>query len=313
VAEEWHCLAWQGVEAEVPADWELSRANRDAKEGQLAAHDEDGVPRFALQWKVPKKEVDLERTFEDYEKRVRKRLKGTLSVQDDAHLVSKRKLGKKQLRTFIIEGSEEISYGALWYCKECGKAVLAQVFAKPGENLRPVAERVLGSIKDHPDDEWLHFATYGLDFYVPGEFELAEAKLLSAQVTFRFEHKEEKLTLVRWGLAKMMLARGDLPSLVYTTFLKKRKDFTTPLDPIELELHGHTALMWVGQPAGFLARSRDKVLNKLKLKHSKVYVVLAWECPQTNRIFAIEGVLEQERRGLVRATADTVLCHQEET
>ncbi len=308
---DWQVLAWQGFEVEVPAEWELSKANRDKKDGHITAHDEEGRPRLAIQWKVPKREVDLEKTLSDYEKRVGKQYKGDVTINDEAGLVSKRKLGKKQLKTYIVESEEETSYGALWYCQECGKAVQAQIIAYPGEHYRPVAERVLASVKDHSNDGWARFATYGIDFHIPAEYDLSEAKLLSAMLSFKFDYKEEKLAIHRWGLASMMLERGDVPSLVWGTLVLKQKEYTAPVDPLELEFHGHPAYMWVGHPSGLLAKGKAKLFTSLRLSKSRVYVVFAWHCPQSNRIFAIEGTLQGDHRGQPRAVAETIICHED--
>jgi hypothetical protein len=48
-AIETHLVAWQGMSATTPANWNLTRFEGDHKKGNLGVDDEDG-PRLEMRW-----------------------------------------------------------------------------------------------------------------------------------------------------------------------------------------------------------------------------------------------------------------------
>ncbi len=205
-------IGWQGIRLRVPADWTIGQISGDADDGALRI-DSANTPRVQVKWKKRGSGVvDIDRTLQDYVNALTKRRKredAKIDVQLGGKHLSRRKKKKSQLRCFSWRGEQQ-AYGAAWHCSECDRTVICQVLGHLDEELESLAQEVLLSLEDHPQDGWTMWATYGLECWTPQDFDLADQKLMAGLIELRFACETEKIVIRRWGMSDIALRGKDL-------------------------------------------------------------------------------------------------------
>jgi len=205
---ETRLFAWQGLEARVPPEWELGAFRGDFNEGQ--AYLDDGTDtRMRLRWSNRKtRNIRLDTTIRRYQRRMLKgRHTGAQFKMLDLSFFPKPFRKNRDVVAFHWTLGQT-AYGAAWRCHDCGRFVIAEILFPPGQSSRKTAKAVLNTITDHCSDGQCLWSVYGFAFRVPESYNLISPKLQSGRLHFAFEHgKSSWLTIERWGVASLMLAR----------------------------------------------------------------------------------------------------------
>jgi len=301
-------FGWQGITGRVPGDWTLGAIGGDHKAGYLRL-DDSNRPRLEVKWS--EQNVDLDRALGRYLTAVRKRGRGrgrSLQVDDHARVLSRRSKRDKRLRGFSWSGDERAE-GVIWRCSKCGRTVVAQVITAPSDRDQDLARAVLTSLEDHGRDGRYTWALYGMEFEAPEDLRLDRQKLMAGYLELAFAAGRRKLWARRWGMADVALAQRDLQHW-YEVEEVRRRDVTWECEPAPVAGHDeHDGLAVTGHRRRGLHRARRWVERLLRLRIASDFDGRVWHCPQSNRIYSVEGVHHEDAR-VVLEVAASVRCHQ---
>ena len=301
-------LAWQGLSLTVPADWTVGAVSGDRIEGYLRVDSAD-TPRLEVRWSNSKGAPDLSRTVQRYLTSLQRDKKQPEPVEVDAEsrFISKRKVGKDDMRPFTWQG-KQAGYGVAWYCKTCGRIIIAQALGRPDEKrLEEQAVRLLSSIEDHPTGDWTTWALYDLHTEVPTGFEQAGVVLRAGLTELSFKRDTEKLVVARWGMAEIALRGKSIDSWARRQFQKQWQSFhPTGQDTI---FRAHDADLITGQstqPFGLVIRLGRHVARK---DYADQLVAHLWHCEPTNRLYVVYGTVDVSHRSMLEEIRDRTRCH----
>lgn len=301
-------IGWQGLTLTVPADWTVAAVSGDKTEGYLRLDGPD-LPRLEIRWSEPKGAPDLDRTVERYLRSLQrdKQQPQPVEVDADARFLSKRKIGKQDMRAFRWQG-KQAGFGVAWYCKTCGRVLLAQALGRPDEkDLESRAVRLLSAIEDHPRGDWTTWALYDLHTEVPRDFEQAGVSLRAGLTELSFKRDMERLVVARWGMAQVARGGGSLESWARRQFLKSWQAFHPSGQPTVFR--GHEAVYVTGQsrqPFGLVVRLGRHMARKV---YADQLVAHLWHCEPTNRLYVAYGFLDVANRALLEEIRDRTRCH----
>jgi hypothetical protein len=165
---------------------------------------------------------------------------------------------------------------------------------------------VLKSIEEHGRDGWNTWGMYGLAVQVPAEYRLEGHQLMSGYLRFAFRCRARTLRVERWGLANVVLKGITAPDWFLAREVERlgRYRFTQE----EEEHHGHPVVHLHGRerllPGAAKAVQAAAALTRPALQF-RGYV---WECPQTNKIFALTGQ-ETGKTEVTREVFERMECH----
>jgi hypothetical protein len=304
-------MGWQGLTALVPASWHIGMIGGDKQEGHLRL-DDDKMPRLMIKWSTSETAVALSSKVNDYlnelGKRARKR-KEPLEVNRKVHVVGKRSKGKGDVQAYAWRGECQ-SYGAAWHCPDCHRVVMAEVMGPVEADTKRLAREVLRSLEDHPRDGWTEWRAYGLEFAVPERYELARSKFMSALLEFELTDDTERIAVHRWGIAETVLRDTTLRDWAAPHLRKRLKEFT--FDVEETEVRGHPALTARGEKTHLSDRLR-RLGRRLTDKYfADACLCRVWHCENSNRLYYLECLLDQERLALADEVLERLPCHETE-
>jgi hypothetical protein len=308
-SEKWTVVAWQGLTIGVPQDWNIGAIGGEGDEGYLRI-DSTVMPRVEIKWAKPQGSVDIKRIVDKYlteVSRSRKRNAPEVTVERNIKLLSKGKRKKSSLECFSWHGDIE-GYGAAWYCKDCGRTIIAQVMGTQDEDTKALAERILMGVEDHPEGESARWATYGLDFAIPKDFKLEGQKLMSGLVELWFKRDTETIRVSRWGMAGVALRGTNLGDWTIKQHWKRLK-VQKPAHE-KTEHAGHEALKITGgtlSPVQTVQRFVQHCRGKLYADRLRG---LVWHCPDDNKIYIIETFVDLAHEELYAEIADSITCHE---
>ncbi|HIE09356.1 MAG TPA: hypothetical protein EYP65_05850, partial [Armatimonadetes bacterium] len=202
-------VAWQGISVEVPEDWTLGDIGAGERSGYLRLDDRD-MPRLEVKWEHAPRGSDPElvvRRFLNMLKRGRKGQRAE-EVRRGLPLIPERE--ERKTLCFLWRGNFK-GYGAAWFCRECKRAVIAQVLGRADERgLEELAKEVLSSLRDHPEGEETVWSVYGLTVVVPSDWRLLGFRFLTGYLNLKFGRGKDTVTVHRWAMAEHLLSEGDL-------------------------------------------------------------------------------------------------------
>jgi|LSQX01.1.fsa_nt_gb hypothetical protein len=320
---KWHRLGWQGVQLTVPEDWNIGGIGGGQEEGYLRIQDAE-MPRVELKWATSTGFVNIDAAVEGYLKKIRQdRSKDkNIEVDTDATVVSKRKMRKKILRCFSWR-SEVHGLGAAWYCAECKRTFIAQILSKPEEDGANLAERILGSIQDHPADGWIRWATYNFDAQVPEDFSLTARKLMAGHIQLTFKRDvaadtarsiilqnlvvPEELTLARWGMAGTILKNKTLQQWAADEMGTRLKRIKPELEPTET--NGHEAIRVSATNLSLQGPLFRTIARFAEVPYADRIRGLVWHCPQSNSVHLVQMLIDYTNEELLTEIATRFTCH----
>lgn len=299
-------VAWHGVGAVAPADWNIVATSGNVREGYLRADGPEGRS-LELRWKRARRHPDLDLVAKQYLKQVEKTgRRQKIDYSTDLDLEEKGR--KKKLTDVRFRWkSERQGFGRLIWCPECRRTVIAQVSAPADADIERVAERVLSTVRDHAaDPQMIQWGVYGLAFAVPRAMKLLRYRLMSGFLSMNFVRgKSERVIVERWGLAETVLEDGGMHKWHEREYLSELKHFRGSVEAVDLG--EHEALETVGYEGG-LRRLRSLLKAFLIPGRAERYASLVWHCPQANRIIGVRAFGRRPLE-LARAVAASVRCH----
>lgn len=300
-------IGWQGVSLRVPAEWTLSGVGGERKSGYLRV-DYEQLPRLQVKWSG--KHIDLEKKRAEYVKRltIGKRRKPTgLEVTTDVKVISKRSKPKKDLLTFAWRG-QHCGMGVLWNCEVCGRALIAQVSWPLTEEGRETAQSVLESLDDHSAGGWDAWGVDGLVFLAPEEFGLSGWKRMTRYIELRLAEKDETLKIARWGLVPLVLGERSVAEWCRDLFAQRRE---VRWDGEEREIKGHEGFRAWGEKKRLAGWLRTGLARTIGRSPAVKFEARAWHCPDSNRLFLVEGLYGKDS-GALQGVAESIVCHREQ-
>ncbi len=307
----WHLVGWDGITAQVPADWNIAAITHEPDGGYLRL-DDTNQPRVEIKWSVPKGFIDLEETVDKYLKqlqRSRKRDQPAIEVDRDAQVISKRKAQKDALETFAWH-AEQDAYGAAWLCKQCGRVVIVQVIGPADEEaLAQLAEKVIASITDHPTDGWNTWAAYDFVAQIPEDFELKDQKMMAGLIELSFERNTEKITVARWGMANVALRRHALDEWAQQELGKALAAYKPTSERIKYR--GHGALTLTGKRVPLTHAARRLLRHLTGQQCADQLRGFIWHCQPDNKIYVVYGYLDYQNYDLAQQIRDRIVCCQD--
>ncbi len=302
-------IGWQGYTLTVPDDWTIAGIGGDHQEGYLRLDGPD-MPRCEIKWFADKGPANIEQVVGNYLKEMtkkRRRRDPEVTIRRDTRLLGRRRGGKSQLECFAWK-SDRQAHGAAWRCSTCGRTTIVQVLGPLDESLEELAEDVLLSVSDHPRDGWTTWATYGLQCEVPDEFKLDGQKMMAGLIELNFVLETERLAVLRWGMADVVLAREGLLAWVKKELRKRLKNWDCIYE--ETEVNGHPGVAVSAQPAALPARLRRFVSHCLRKPYGSNARALVWHCASEKKIHCVECVLDDARLDLPREMCRRIPCHR---
>jgi hypothetical protein len=186
-----------------------------------------------------------------------------------------------QVSAFRWQGSRVGGRGLVHFCRRRHRATLIQ-FYDHGEGVSCSAPLVLKTFRDHGRDADPSLAVYDIRATLPKRFTLRQFQFEAGRFALRFDHSGERVTLLRWSPADVLLAGcgGDLKRLA------ARLDLLPPAAAMEDHRHVGDAVEWQWRVKdlrrGLRAlwqRPAPDALNALRI----------WHRSRANRILAVRG------------------------
>lgn len=289
-------IGWRGIVVEVPEDWSVASIGGEEHPEYIRIDDPYGSSYVEIKWWTkPKPTLILEDALDDFLTRIQKEAKKkkiTLNLK-------KRKappyLERSDRETLVFSWrSDRKGIGRVWYCKTCGKIVMAQV---AGINIPAGAGHILSTIEDHSTNGKTIWALYGFYMELPEEFQLTDQKLMSGflQLAFRGPRKI-RLKVERYSIAERFLAGVDFKEWARADFLKRARGFS--LSFYEEEFRGHPSLG---------AKGKRRLVGTFPLLGEFVHL-FAWHCRDEDKIFLLEARGKKDIM-FFEEVRDSIRCH----
>ena len=308
---DWVKFGWQGITAELPADWEFGGLSGDYDNGYVRMDDEN-MPRMELKWSRSKeKKPDLHKILDAYFKSMRKRL-GTsatdLRIKRDVNLVKNENFFENRDVLFYNWKSDVRANGVIWHCKDCKRIVVVQIMGRLKETILPLTLRVFESMRDHPAGHTNLWSAYQLAAEIPRRYHLEKRKLMSGYLMLGFVDGSRVLNIERYGLADVTLRDTDLQSWFRGYYAKILRKYGFSFE--ELEDNDDHRVRMLGQEKRFIDHipvspvfAVDKILRRKQVAAS------FWHCKESNRIFVVMAISKRGTSELVSEVSSSIQCH----
>ncbi len=322
----WHRIGWQGIELTVPDEWNIAGIGGGRDEGYLRLEDAE-LPRVEVKWADASGFVDIDKMVDGYLQKLRKDRKVARDIQIDkkARVVSKRRMNKKGLQCFTWSAGLN-GYGAAWYCPEASRTVITQITTKPEEKGPQLAERVISSIQDYAQGDWIRWASYGFDVQTPIGFKLTAHKMMAGHIQMTLKRDvladnarsivlqnlvtPEQLTLSRWGMANITLKKMTLHEWAEQEMGKSLKRMKPDLQPAEV--NGHEAVAVTGQQLWAHQQLARIVARFADVPYADRVSGLIWHCPEANSLHVVQMLIDVGSEDLPADIAARFICHSHE-
>ena len=140
---------------------------------------------------------------------------GEWSASIPAHPVSS---GVCETAGFSWQSTTVTGRGALVYCPECRTTTLVQFFSSGDPIDDAVPGRLLTSFRDHARDETVPWAVYDICARLPSTFRLGKYRFDAGEFELVFGAKKQRLTLLRWSPAEVLLRNHTLSDILQVRF-----------------------------------------------------------------------------------------------
>lgn len=307
-------IGWQGFTVRAPRDWDLTGFSGNDQSGYFRVDDSE-EQALEIKWGTEpaktKTEPDPEARRETYFNQLGRAAKKKKLPLDTRETDVPRRVARAERSAagFTWSGDRK-AVGAVWYCRECRRVVIAQVLGDTSGRggLMGVAEAVLGSLKCHSDDpDWRTWALYDLVTEVPAEYQLVSQQLMNVYLRLSFAHKTARLSVEQWALANVARrgayldewlrrnAKGELSEARFTG--------------TEGESQGHPALLLSGGPGlGMPMIQVVRQMGRFQYPATR-FSGTAWECEPSNKLYLVEGLRPRHAPDRVAEVALRTLCH----
>ena len=294
----WSRFGWHGITCDVPADWDLTRFDGLRRKGYARLSDPD-APRIELRWDRPKRGAGSESVIDRAVRQMSK--KGSLEIERRTHLTDLEGRDTETLTCRPSKGGGRSSYDMISVCRECGRVVMVRVAFQPGENVKAIAKRVFGSLRDHSYDGADVWAAYGMELAVPETMELDKALIYPGSIDFRFLRRKDRIDVGRIGLASMILKKMTLEEW-FRTFARKRFK-RIRYQASETRVKGHDGLELSGRLRGVGALVP-------RLVRRQRFLCRLWHCEASDKLFFYSVLGGRRNFESFVSYSDRVVCHE---
>ncbi len=288
MANQWKQIAWNGVEFEVPASWEIA---------------EIGIRHLILEnHSGPAMEVKWGRVRGKFSHRAHLKRIGAFQTRQLKKTVKEwllspsweQALSGFQTSGFSWHTDTKIGRGVILYCPACRKAALIQFLQPKDTRSDEIPLKVLNTYQDHRDDDQTIWSVFDIRAIVPANLILASHRFEPGNFELAFEHGSRKVFLYRWAPASVLLAGQDLAQ-----FAQSISDFSAA-DPVPVDIDSGPAVQLSLTP-------RFIWFSRFKAKPSFHWLGL-WHLESKNRIL---GVKMQDKRAFDTLMLDKICTNYE--
>lgn len=311
-------FGWQGIEMELPANWELGGLSGDYNNGYIRMDDES-IPRIELKWtKTKDKKPDLHKILDAYFKTMKKRMgpgSSLLSIKRDINLVKNEEFFEGRDVLFYNWKANVRANGAIWHCKECKRTIVVQIMGYIKESILPLTIRILESIHDHPTGHTSLWSAYQLTAEVPRRYQLERRKLMSGYLLLSFADGSRVLNVERYGLANVTLKETDLRTWFRGYYAKMLRKYGFSFKEIEENGQGDdddVRIEMLGQDKRIIDKipfspifAIDKILRRKQVAST------FWHCKKSNKIFVVMAMSKRGASELAAQVASSIKCHED--
>lgn len=323
-------VGWQGLRFTLPPDWNVTGFSMDAREGYLKV-DSPGTMFAQIKWsdlrgkrpanlaelvfrlwqkarrKPPAEPTppDLRAMLDAFLKATEKQArKGRAAFDCKIRPEEKEAQGERIAHPFSWTGGGQ-GHGKIWHCKTCGRVVIAQVVGQGRDPVANVAAELFGEMRDHPEAGWNTWALYDLAAGIPEDFTLKSQKLMSGYLRLEFERRGERILLERWGLANITRKKFTLAEW----FASACNVHDQRVETSETTVQGHPAACATGRIRGLLIWVKTLREAVRTFRPASQYDGCCWECPEANKLYAVQVWHNVRAEGLMEEVAARCACH----
>lgn len=204
-------FGWQGIEADVPRPWDLSRYDGNQDAG-FAALDDGVQVRLQVRWnRRPRRRASLDRLVAEYGRTVCKQTKGQATLAPlDSVVLPPEAFQERSAVLFRWHAGVSV-LGMAWTCAGCGALGVAEVFAPTESMDESEALRILASVSDHRPGGQRLWSVYDFAFLVPQTYNLCRPDMVPGRLCFHFRATPRaRLAVGRWSVASQWLKKRPL-------------------------------------------------------------------------------------------------------
>ena len=186
-----------------------------------------------------------------------------------------------EVSAFRWQGVRVGGQGLVHSCRTSNRVTLIQ-FYDHGDGVSPSAPQILKTLRDYQPGTGPSLAVYDIYATLPERFALGKFQFEAGRFTLDFNCSEEKVTLLRWSPADVILAEcgGDLAQLA------GKMDLLPPPAVVENVQPGRDAVQW--QWPGKAIRKGLATLWR-RSAGDTVSALRIWHRLRANRILAVQG------------------------
>lgn len=292
-------VGWQGVVAQVPADWSLSAVNGSENSGYFRADNTAGL-MLEVKWQKVGKQVDLQRKLDEYLNDLRRRSRKRRA--DFEHKIKSKDAG---MLTFTWR-SDRKAQGRLWHCAESNRVLIAQLSGGPSDDVSGLASVVLPTIEDHTEDGWRTWAMYDLIAEAPPGYSLEKHQLMAGYIQLAFRKGSNRLIIERWGLANVVLKNQALREWFNQRAGHDMGQYRSSIE--EVDFDGERGIQISGRRWGIqpMLKSASELLTLRKpAARLDGYV---WVCEESNKVFSIQS-MHSKGEDILDQVLERIECH----
>ena len=252
------------------------------------------------------KTPELRNTLEAFLKQTSKQAKkGKIAFESKIKPETKEAGGERTALHFSWTGGGS-GQGKIWHCQSCNRVVIAQVVGQGRDNIADVAAQLFASLRDHGQGGWEVWALYDLVAGIPDTFSLKEQKLMSGYLRLDFERfGGERIRIERWGLASISRKKFTLAEWFHEACDLGRQKANDSVEVIQ----GHSSVEAKGRLRGIIAWTKALRDAAFTFRPATRYEGACWECPETNKIYAVQVWHNARTEGLLEELTERCECH----
>ncbi|MBC7326589.1 hypothetical protein H5T87_00540 [bacterium] len=289
-------IGWRGISLDVPEDWSVASIGGEEHPEYIRIDDPYGTSYVEIKWwNKPKPTLILEDALDNFLARIQKE-----ATKKKIRLnLKKRKappyIERNDRETIVFSWrSDRKGIGRVWYCKTCGKIVMAQV---AGITIPPGASHILSTIEDHSSTGKTIWALYNFYMELPEDYKLTDQKLMSGFLQLSFlGPRKQKLKVERYSIAERFLAGYNFYDWARSEFLKRARGFSISIS--EENFRGHRAL---------IGKGKRRLFGTIPLI-GEAMTLFSWHCEQEDKIFLLEA---RSKKGIINIeeVRQGIRCH----
>ncbi len=269
--KDWHLLAWQGWQAQVPVAWNPDLISGGKKDGYCRL-DDAAVVRMDVKWQTVRAAQAIDAIIDSYLAqlaREHRRKKLPFPVKRDTRLA---RVDDPDAECFEWRSDRTVLNMAV-RCKTCRRVSIVRTLFDDEPAARATAKRVLESFRDHPEGAEAPWSVYGLRCALPPAFSLEQHEFSAGRDEMVFAARNRRAVAVRIGLAEVVLKRRSLEQAIRRDPIARYWRFDGAF--AKAVAGEHAALESRVRPKRIIARLWPKSPNRVR----------AWHCEESNALY----------------------------